>query len=645
MSDPFSLRSGSKADAHQSYVNNLRAAEVGDETAMKDLGVMFATGDGVPKDYDEARRWFEKAAAAGNDDSMVHLAVLCANGWSVPRDYAEARRWLEKSADLGNDEALFRLGELYRKGLGVSPDLGEARRYYEKAAAAGNEDAKKALKGLEQPRAHETQSDETQLAWFESTASQNVKRCSLPECPCPGDGVEIPVGQGYLYIPRSCCEFRWDCRSMDELATKVERRQQNSQYVWIPGHGIVAPILVCELGAKKLGIDLAVAARDAKHWWATSQVPLRPTPRIGEPETPFAKPGSGREEKSAQQELRPRQSGVQKRKSIATKGARFFGLPDEAKLTISDGSLKALELLILFELNNPDLMNTRVNVRELITKCAKHTTPAISISEADMEILDVALLAWFESHRAFSPTRDSAMVATDFRGRGASPDKQVSDQTRAKDDEFAVKRSWRLTFTWGVLGAAILLGAYSLVNNQHTIWASIVGLSGAVCLTSAFRGMTAVCIQCNSMFSRVMLNKFSCPRCYTYYEVRRRHLVPVPPDYIAGKPYFRMPTNRLKDPSAWRMPWPGRCCVCGTSTASVFTYTSPPQEVSRDWLGRVTHRYYKFEVNCCSKHQDGIEFGSEHVEFRSYAYFRDFWALNGHGQGNVTEFDNLLGVS
>jgi len=292
MSDPFSFGSGKKAHAHRSYVNNLRAAEGGDGTAMKDLGVMFATGDGVPNDYDEARRWFEKAAAAGNDDSMVHLAVLHANGWGVPRGYAEARRWLEKSADLGNDGALFRLGELYRKGLGVSPDLGEARRYYEEAAAAGNEDAKKALEGLKQPRAHETQSEETQLAWFESSASQYGGLCSLPGCPCPGDGVEIPVGQGYLYIPRSCCEFRWDCRSMDELATKVERLQQNSQYVWIPGHGVVAPILVCELGAKKLGIDLAVAAKDARHWWATSQVPFRPTPHAGEREIPFTKSGT-----------------------------------------------------------------------------------------------------------------------------------------------------------------------------------------------------------------------------------------------------------------------------------------------------------------------------------------------------------------
>ncbi len=38
------------------------------------------------------------------------------------------------------------------------------------------------------------------------------------------------------------------------------------------------PILVCEQGAKLRGIDLKVAADDAKRWWETGKAPLRPTP-------------------------------------------------------------------------------------------------------------------------------------------------------------------------------------------------------------------------------------------------------------------------------------------------------------------------------------------------------------------------------
>jgi len=108
--------------------------------------------------------------------------------------------------------------------------------------------------------------------------------CSDWECPC--NETRIPVGEGYLYISRECCAFRWDCRTTDEVHTKAERLSRESGATII-GPGIAVPILVCEVGARKRGLDLEFAARDAKHWWATQQVPFRPTPRVGEPEVAF----------------------------------------------------------------------------------------------------------------------------------------------------------------------------------------------------------------------------------------------------------------------------------------------------------------------------------------------------------------------
>src|SRR5262245_18558264 len=40
------------------------------------------------------------------------------------------------------------------------------------------------------------------------------------------------------------------------------------------------PILVCEEGARLRGLDLEIASADARHWWATGKVPLRPTPVV-----------------------------------------------------------------------------------------------------------------------------------------------------------------------------------------------------------------------------------------------------------------------------------------------------------------------------------------------------------------------------
>jgi hypothetical protein len=53
----------------------------------------------------------------------------------------------------------------------------------------------------------------------------------------------------------------------------------------------LGPILVCERGAQLRKLDLAIAAADAAHWWATGQVPLRATPiSHSQANTPSATP-------------------------------------------------------------------------------------------------------------------------------------------------------------------------------------------------------------------------------------------------------------------------------------------------------------------------------------------------------------------
>src|SRR6266480_3986959 len=53
-----------------------KAADRGSTTAMVELGVLLATGSGVPKDQAEARKLFERAAAAGNPRGALNLAAL-----------------------------------------------------------------------------------------------------------------------------------------------------------------------------------------------------------------------------------------------------------------------------------------------------------------------------------------------------------------------------------------------------------------------------------------------------------------------------------------------------------------------------------------------------------------------------------------
>ena len=164
-----------------------KAADRGSTSAMVELGVMFGTGNGVPKDEAQARKLFERAADAGNPRGVSNLMVLSkltgsggpsdpakaralmakaaetsteaqyqlglmvAEGVGGPKDDVAARGLFEKAAAKDHPGALERLGAFALAGRGGEKDTDAAKRHLEKAAALGNEDAKAALKRAECP--------------------------------------------------------------------------------------------------------------------------------------------------------------------------------------------------------------------------------------------------------------------------------------------------------------------------------------------------------------------------------------------------------------------------------------------------------------------------------------------------------------
>jgi len=163
-----------------------KAADKGNTSAMVELGVVLATGDGVAKDEEQARALFERAAQGGNPRGVTNLAALAssvgaasdparsrallaraaesnsaeaqyqlglmtADGVGGPKDDVAARALFEKAAAQGHAGALERMGEFARTGRGGPQDEKAAKVFYEKAAALGNAEAKAALKRLECP--------------------------------------------------------------------------------------------------------------------------------------------------------------------------------------------------------------------------------------------------------------------------------------------------------------------------------------------------------------------------------------------------------------------------------------------------------------------------------------------------------------
>ena len=65
----------------------------------------YGNGQGVPKDYAEAVKWFRKAAEQNYPDAQNNLGFCYANGVGVPKDYVEAYKWMLLTAAQGKQFA------------------------------------------------------------------------------------------------------------------------------------------------------------------------------------------------------------------------------------------------------------------------------------------------------------------------------------------------------------------------------------------------------------------------------------------------------------------------------------------------------------------------------------------------------------
>ena len=147
-------------------------AEQGDADAQHNLGVMYASGQGVPQDYVEAAKWFRLAAEQGLALAQYNLGVAYENGQGVPQDYAEAMRLYRLASDQGDASAQLNLGQIYHDGRGIPRDYVLAVKWIRLAAEQGDAVAQNNLgvayadgKGL-------PQDDALAVKWYRLAAEQ-----------------------------------------------------------------------------------------------------------------------------------------------------------------------------------------------------------------------------------------------------------------------------------------------------------------------------------------------------------------------------------------------------------------------------------------------------------------------------------------
>ena len=123
-----------------------RAVDLGDTTAMNNLGAAYMTGKGVKIDKKKAVKYYQMASEKDLALAQYNLGTCFYKGNGVAQDLAEAVRLFKVAAESDVTDAEFNLGGMYNNGEGVAKDANEAKRLWGIAAAKGHLQAKAALK-------------------------------------------------------------------------------------------------------------------------------------------------------------------------------------------------------------------------------------------------------------------------------------------------------------------------------------------------------------------------------------------------------------------------------------------------------------------------------------------------------------------
>ncbi|GAW65459.1 sel1 domain-containing protein repeat-containing protein [Geoanaerobacter pelophilus] len=121
-------------------------AEEGNAEAQSKLGVLYASGVGMPRDKREAAKWYSRSAEQGYPLGQWNLAFMYLRGdGGLKEDPEKARDLLQKAADSGLAAAQYDLGMMYLYGVAVPQSRDEAEKWLRRSAGQGYREAKKTL--------------------------------------------------------------------------------------------------------------------------------------------------------------------------------------------------------------------------------------------------------------------------------------------------------------------------------------------------------------------------------------------------------------------------------------------------------------------------------------------------------------------
>ncbi len=113
-------------------------AERGDVKAQNVLAEAYYHGTGVPKNPQEAIRWWRRASDQGSGEALSMLGTLSYQGVGGPQDSNEAVRLWQKAAEKYDLDAMTQLGFAYLLGDSVPRNFTMAYMWFNIAASNGD---------------------------------------------------------------------------------------------------------------------------------------------------------------------------------------------------------------------------------------------------------------------------------------------------------------------------------------------------------------------------------------------------------------------------------------------------------------------------------------------------------------------------
>lgn len=81
------------------------AAEKGSAVAQLELGLCYYTGHGMPRNEEEAVKWFHSAAGQGSAKAQFYLGRARLSGEGIPKEHESAYAWFDVAAANGYKKA------------------------------------------------------------------------------------------------------------------------------------------------------------------------------------------------------------------------------------------------------------------------------------------------------------------------------------------------------------------------------------------------------------------------------------------------------------------------------------------------------------------------------------------------------------